>query len=641
MGDDGVRWFRRPAAVAVGSLLVSLLAALVANLSLELWHSDGDLGHVTDALTGEFTLFLLDSLVVWLVLVLVTAILGRLWLSIGIILVLTGLLGFADQRKLQVLTEPLYPSDLTVGVDPGFLSAMVGAGVMLAAVVLCLGVVVGAGLLGRFLARRFPRPDRRTNPRLAWGLVAGRVVLALAAVASLAYVMQFNTPGNRIRAVYDGHGAQWRPWNQSMNYTVNGVVAGMLYNLPTPAMNRPAGYSEATMRRLVAKYSDVARSVNRSRDSHALDDVNVVSVLSESFSDPTRYEPVRLAEDPIPFTRHLLTRTTSGRMMAQKFGGGTADTEFEVLTGMSNSQFRPQLTTPYQMLVPNYTEFPSALRYFEGRGMSTMALHSFTSALYRRAQVYPIFGFDHMAFEDDMTHRATIDRSDFISDEATFQEALSRLRSADGPTFMNVVTMQNHYPQAGRYLDPIPSTGMADPRARANLEHYARGLRHSDQALADFLKGLRASGEKTVLLFYGDHLPPLWGQTGMPLRMRHETPFLVWTDFGKPKVEHLPTTSPVYLMDHVLEAADAPVSPYYALLGRLERQVPAMMHDFYIDPQNRRQPWSNLPASARQVLHDYRLVMYDLSVGRRYSEKAMFDLPSSTPTVSVSASGPS
>ena len=85
-------------------------------------------------------------------------------------------------------------------------------------------------------------------------------------------------------------------------------------------------------------------------------------------------------------------------------------------------------------------------------------------------------------------------------------------------------------------------------------------------------------------------------------------------------------------MNHVLKAADAPVSPYYALLEQLEREIPAMAHDHYTSPQNENLPWIYLPPRARRLLNDYRLVMFDLAEGRSFSEKAMFKVPESPET---------
>lgn len=609
------------------SLLVTVLTALLANASLELWQTHGDPSHLQHALTDELVLFLLGSAVIWLVVVLLVAVLGRLWLGVAVTALGTGLLGFATHLKLRLRLEPVFPADLSLDNDVGLLTQMVGTGLLVGAVAGALAVVAGAFLLGRRLGRRFPRPDRRGQPRLFWGLVAVRLAVVAVSVSCLAYVAGFHNAGNAVRAAYDEHGAHWRPWNQSRNYTDNGFVAGMLYNLPVAAMARPAGYGPAAIRRLVHRYAEVAARVNDHREWSALEDVNVVLVLSETFSDPTRYAPVRLAQDPIPFTRALMQRTTSGNMLSVKYGGGTANVEFEVLTGMSTTQLEPQLTTPFQMLVPDHETFPSAVGFFEDQGLETTALHSYSSRLYRRADAYRVLGFDEALFDRDMTHTGGVEQNPYVSDRATFREVLDVLAASDGPQFMNVVTMQNHYPSAGHYEEPIPATGLVDAAADRNLEHYARGLRYSDDALRGFLRSLDASGEESVVLFYGDHLPPLWHGSGIGDRRKHETPFLVWSTFEAGPPEALPTTSATYLVNHVLETADAPVPPYYALLGALERRLPGMMPGWTVNPANDMVPWDGLPQRTRALLRDYRLVQYDLAVGQRYGAEAMFDLP--------------
>ena len=609
------------------SCLVTAVTAVLANASLELWQTHGNLAHLRRAVTDELVLFLLGSTVIWLLVLLVVALLGRLWLGVAVAALVTGLLGFATHLKLRLRLEPVFPADLTLDNDVGLLTQMVGTGVLVGFVAGGLSVMAGAWLLGRRLRHRFPRPDRHGQPRLYWGLVATRLAVVAVSVSCLAYVAGFHTAGNAVRDAYDEHGAHWRPWNQSRNYTDNGFVAGMLYNLSVPAMRRPAGYGPAIMRRLVHRYAEVAARVNTHRERSALEDVNVVLVLSETFSDPTRFAPVRLAEDPIPFTRALMERTTSGNMLSVKYGGGTANVEFEVLTGMSTTQLEPQLTTPFQMLVPDHQTFPSAVGFFEDLGFATTALHSYSSRLYRRAEAYRVLGFDEALFDRDMTHTGSVEQNRYISDRATFREVLDVLAASDVPQFMNVVTMQNHYPSAGSYAHPIPATGLDDPGAERNLEHYARGLRYSDLALRGFLRSLEASGEESVVLFYGDHLPPLWHGSGIGERRKHETPFLVWSTLEAGPPEHLPTTSATYLLNHVLETADAPVPPYYALLGALERRLPAMMPGWTVNPANDTVPWDGLPPRTRALLRDYRLVQYDLAVGQGYSTEAMFDLP--------------
>ena len=136
----------------------------------------------------------------------------------------------------------------------------------------------------------------------------------------------------------------------------------------------------------------------------------MVVVLSESFGDPTEFKGIHLTADPIPFTHRVMERTPSGTMLAQKFGGGTANMEFEVLTGMSMSEFAPQLAIAYQMLVPAYASFPSAVERFEHLGHDAIAIHPFTTQMYRRASVYPLLGFDEFISQGELQVEDRIDR---------------------------------------------------------------------------------------------------------------------------------------------------------------------------------------------------------------------------------------
>jgi phosphoglycerol transferase MdoB-like AlkP superfamily enzyme len=625
------RWGSSPRRVVGAALMATVVLAFAVNGVLDLWRVGSDLGGFQDdSLADQLPLFLLGTLVVWLFVVLLVAALGRLWVSIGLVTAMTVLLGYANYRKQQLLLEPLYPSDLVFLTNPGFLEDSVGAGVLVVLVVSSVALVGGAALVGRAVSRWFPRPDRRSHPRFAWRLLGARVAGALVAVAAIGYVSQFHDPGNLVKAAYEEYGAHWRPWHQSANYADNGFVGGMLYNLPVPAMQRPAGYGPRTMHSIMRRYSHAADRINRTRDPAALSDVNIVVVLGEAFSDPTRVAGVELARDPMPFTRALMRRTTAGNMWSTEYGGGTANVEFEALTGMSMSRLRPQMTTPFQMLIPGRAHFPSAVTAMEREGLRSLAVHSFSSALYRRAQVYPALGFDDTEFQDEMARTDRIAHNPYISDRATYDETLAHLRRARGPLFMNVVTMQNHFPYAGKYEHPIAASGLPAGFSAENLEHYARGLRRSDAAMRHFIARLEASAEKTVIVFYGDHLPPVWPPAMLSERTEHETPFFVYANFGVSRPQRLPTTSPIYLMNHALARADAPVPPYYAMLTMLEQEVPTLGQGVMIGPDNRRAAPGDISPRGRRLLRDYRLVQYDLAVGRRFSEHAMLGVRDGT-----------
>ncbi len=106
------------------------------------------------------------------------------------------------------------------------------------------------------------------------------------------------------------------------------------------------------------------------------------------------------------------------------------------------------------------------------------------------------------------------------------------------------------------------------------------------------------------------------------MRMR-ETPFLMWSNF-KPMNDPQPLTSPVFLVPLLLDQIGAQLPPYYQLLLDLHEQVPAMRAGQLYDGEGKRLDPDELSPEARQLLHDYRLVQYDLSVGQRWSQDAMF-----------------
>jgi phosphoglycerol transferase MdoB-like AlkP superfamily enzyme len=366
--------------------------------------------------------------------------------------------------------------------------------------------------------------------------------------------------------------------------------------------------------------------MNEGRSPTAIDDVNVVVVLSEAFTDPTLVEGPTLAEDPIPFTRSLMESTRSGTMLAQLFGGGTANMEFEALTGMSLSQFLPQLSSPYQMLVPETPTFPSAVGYLRHRGHAAVGVHPYMTSMYKRYEVYPTLGFSDFVHDTTMASDERIEDSEFISDAAAFAEVEHQLAESEAPALVNLVTMQNHYPMAGSYHDPIATEGVSGEVAD-QLGGYARGLRHTDDALREFIGNLEASDEKTAVVFYGDHAPAFW--TGDVYERNGDaafrrTPYFLWTNFRELPAATEPVTSPIHFLPTLLDDLGAPLPPYYALLLELRREIPAMEQGEYFLTDGTQVSEAGLTPRARALLEDYRLVQYDLAVGERFSQAEMF-----------------
>lgn len=601
------------------SLVVSLVAAFLSStlLQAQVWWDD--VGVPRSLLAGLVQP--VDLLVLWLVLAFLVALTGRLWTGVGLLAVLTLALIGVSAAKMAVLVEPVVPGDRAFLTTPGFLVSMVSPthlvlGVVVLAVTLLVAVVVG-----RRAARTHPSPVRGLTGAARWRALALRAGVVAVTGALLLDTTRFNVEGNLWRAVYDGTGASWRSYSQVLNYRENGVVGGLLYNMPVEPMAEPPGYSAAAMATLTQRYAERAAARNVGRDPHALDDVNVVLVLSESFADPTRLAGLEVGRDPMPRTREHIAGAWGGEALANFYGTGTSSMEFQALTGQNLALFNPQIVAPYQDFVGGMDDYPSAVGWFAQAGHTPIAIHPYTTEMYRRSAVYPVLGFDEFVHDSQMQEQDRVERNEYISDESAFDEVEHQLRTHDEPLLVNLVTMQNHVPMAGAYDDPVPVAGDVTPEEAAEIGGDARGMEISDAALDTFLAAVRASGEKTVVVFYGDHYPGIYGDAVLaqnPGLEQLRTPLLIWSSEGQ-EPRPLPLTSSSDFLPYVFDLAGQALPPYYELLTEVREQIGALSPGHVVAPDGRELAEDDLTPEQQRLLADYRLVQYDFSVGRRYA----------------------
>jgi len=184
-------------------VLASLGFALLCYLALDLVQNEGSLEELykRDVVQGP-VLTLLGTLVVWAVLVLVWAVVGRLAVGIAVLTVLTAILGFANHVKLTLRLEPILPSDLAYVSQVGFLAEMAGLAEVLVLLAALGLVTVAIGWVSRRYSRSKPRGTRRSDPYAWRRRVLSRLVAGALSVFFLAYVGNFINPGNNFRDAY-------------------------------------------------------------------------------------------------------------------------------------------------------------------------------------------------------------------------------------------------------------------------------------------------------------------------------------------------------------------------------------------------------------------------------------------------------
>lgn len=598
----------RPKKIALALLL--LLLVYLSDLYLQFMQNNMSLDLALKfALSWHTEKFLLGTLVLIFLAVFLIAVLGSYWSGLSLYLAGVFILGVATYLKMSYRSEPIYPDDLKMVTELGLLKEMAGLPLFLLAVVLIVAVTLFClWRLGKsfFLPKKFQ---------------IGRAVALVVSLVGLLYAGQFNQKGNILKAAYDKT-ALWIPYSQKMNYYNVGFVGGFLFNLNVKAMDEPADYSKKTMEKIVTTYQDEADLYNATITT--TEQPNIVYVMSESFSDATRLSGLTIKNDPLTPYKEIANTTYSGQMLSPGYGGGTANIEIEALTGFAMSLFNPQLTTPYTQLMSNFKTFPSLVSLLKNQGYDATAIHPYNTSMYKREEVYKVLGFDDFFSESSMDFTDKLDNNPYISDASAYKQVMQALDKNDTPQFVHLVTMQTHMPYAGKYstLDYEPTP------ADDTIANYLQDVHEASMALSDFLAELENSGERTLVVFWGDHLPSIYSDAIKKANtdaQLHLTEFLMFDSTGKlvDSDNHSVTTSPFYYASNLMQQAQLKESGFYAFLQKLQEKMPAFESNSYYTGTDFK---SEYPFSdASQKLYDtYKLLQYDQVSGKAYANGLKF-----------------
>lgn len=302
-------------------------------------------------------------------------------------------------------------------------------------------------------------------------------------------------------------------WNQNIAYSRAGVLLAFAAEVQYFLVPEPEGADRQAIETILADVpAPDAVPVDGFPDTH----INLIMVLSESFWDPTQLETVTFTEDPIPTVHRIEKTFGSLQCVAPVFGGGTCDAELEMLTGCSMVFFPPD-TAPYKYYIRQ--PLPSIATILRNRGYRTVSLAGSFESYFNDHQVYPRLGFDEFISAERWTIENITTREWYIDDEATTRQVIDtaeRLGREQRPYFINVNTMENHWPYPPeRYagLDyPVRDgieTDVLDERLQRMLTTFTIGMQRSDEALGQLIAHFRNADAPTMIVFYGDHLPGL------------------------------------------------------------------------------------------------------------------------------------
>ena len=296
-------------------------------------------------------------------------------------------------------------------------------------------------------------------------------------------------------------------------------------------IRRPSGYNATDMTRIRQEIQDDTKQTT------AQTDVNVIYVQLESFMDPSEFKGVELSEDAVPNWHAMEEKYTTGYLTVPVVGAGTANTECEVLTGMSTRFFGPG-EYPYKTSLTDHTA-ESVAYDLAALGYGTHAIHNHRATFYSRNIVFKNLGFDDFTSLEYMPRVARTPRN-WAKDYVLTDQIIGALDSTEGkPDLVFTVSVQGHgsYPTEPVLTNPpITVKSCPDNTNQYAVEYYVNEIHEMDEFLGELTDALSQRKEKTVLVLYGDHLPSL-GLTRTDLKSGslYKTKYIIWNNFGMKK----------------------------------------------------------------------------------------------------------
>lgn len=316
-------------------------------------------------------------------------------------------------------------------------------------------------------------------------------------------------------------------------------------------ISEPNGYTKKAMAKI-----DKDGELNQTATSRSSDELpNIIVVQLESYFDVANAEFFTTSEDACPNLHNLYQNYSNGYFKVPSVGAGTANTEFEVLTGMNLRYFGPG-EYPYKTYSKKHpTE--SAATALASLGYGTHALHDNTGNFYSRANVFNNMGFDTFTSKEFMNVLQTTENG-WAKDEILTHHIMEAMDTTKQEDFVFTVSVQGHgnYPETQVIENPkIKVEGIEDEALKNKWEYYVNQVYEMDQFVGDLIKAVEERNEPSVVVFYGDHLPTI-GLKAEDLKSRYlyNTNYVIWDNIGLQKHDK---NIPAYqLMSEVLNRLD-------------------------------------------------------------------------------------
>ena len=413
-------------------------------------------------------------------------------------------------------------------------------------------------------------------------------------------------------------------WEKKGTYR-NGFIVNFILGIRDSRITEPAGYSEEAIRFLEEQYAQPEESSAAGTETAASSKVKptIITIMDESFADFRLIGDLQTNVAVTPFLDSLKENTTRGFAMTSVFGAKTPNSEWEYLSSNSMA-FMPGGSVVYQQFLrDDPTTMVSALK---NMGYTTIAMHPYFAAGWRRNTVYPHMGFDEMHFMDTGDFDETRVIRDYISDQEMFDKLIARYEQKEEgePLFFMGVTMQNHGGYKDQYENFRPDVYQIGGQMYYDASQYLSLIHETDRAMENLISYFSQVDEPVEIVFFGDHYPSLdsgfvrslnhKGVSGLTLSELEDlftVPFYIWTNYDTPEESDV-MTSLNYLSTLVFEKSGLEMPAYNRFLQDMMKVVPQInIRGYYSLSEGKYLHVSDAKGTEREWIRKYRILQYN------------------------------
>lgn len=325
--------------------------------------------------------------------------------------------------------------------------------------------------------------------------------------------------------------------NIAQGYADYGFVYGFSTSVVGRGMSKPDDYTKEAIDTIEAQVDASKEKTTVTAENEP----NIICILLESFIDPYEVNFLQMSEDPIPTFHSLEQNFSTGYLTVPVVGAGTANTEFEVLTGM-NMQYFGTGEYPYKTVLksadcPSVESIASDLSSI---GYGTHVVHNNTATFYSRNNAFSKMGFDTFTSKELMNITEYTPSGSWPTDKVLVNETVKAMNATEGQSdFVYTITVGSHgdYPTEKIIEDPeIQVTGAATEESNNQWEYYVNMIHNTDNFIADLIDAVNRRGEDTIIVMFGDHLPTMGLEdSDMKSGDIFKTKYATWNNFGLAK----------------------------------------------------------------------------------------------------------